>query len=916
MDPENRWSSACARGWVIAVLLTLLLGGLFWQGLLPGRVVFSNDGPLGGMVAEQNQAAKTVTGLWQDLNWFGGPAPAPAPSVSLLLRLVTGPVIFSKLYAPFSLLFVGWAAWVWARQMRWSPWVAVLLAVATALNGDFFATACWGVCAQPIAFGCNFLALAALAEPKAPRPWLRTALAGFAVGLGVVEAYDIGALFSLVVAAFVLFQAWTAEGPALARLGRGVGRLALVAGCAALLAASTLSTLVATQLRGVAQLEEESWSKEARWAWATQWSLPKIESLSLVVPGLFGYRMDTPGGGDYWGRGGSDPAWDAYLAGDRQGPPPAGFFRYGMGSGYAGQLVLVLVVWAGVQALRRQGSVLDPQERRAVGFWLAVALVATLLMFGRFAPFYQFFFALPYASAIRNPAKFMHILEWALLILCGYGLQALWRGYVAGSGAEATRSQRPMGPRTVAGGFERRWLWGSALMFGLAVVAWLAYAGARPRLEAYLTELHLLEARAQGLGEDVAGAAARAQAQAAFSVGQVGRTVGFLGLALGWMALGVGRRWPAPKENWAGLAGCALLVLDLGLANRPWVITYNWRERYLEAGDNPVIELLRQRSWEHRVALAEPFLPPRYGLLAQLYRVEWLQHLFPFYNIQSPDIVQMPRVPVELEAFERALARRPLGPDDRTNWVHRILRRWELTSTRYLLGAAGLAEALNEQLDPQKRRFREILRFEVRPKGQDGPWLIRSNSTGPFALMEFLGALPKAGLHGHWQVVTNDNEALATLAHPEFNPHQTVLVSDPIPAPSRSPEDQPVGPVGTVSYEHYEPKRVVLRVQARQPVVLRLNDKFDPNWHVHVDGRPSTVLRCNYLVRGVFLEPGEHIVEFWYQPPVGPLYVSLVAVAVALALLGWVSRASREGLSGMSPRMGAAEASAERRKQR
>jgi len=66
----------------------------------------------------------------------------------------------------------------------------------------------------------------------------------------------------------------------------------------------------------------------------------------------------------------------------------------------------------------------------------------------------------------------------------------------------------------------------------------------------------------------------------------------------------------------------------------------------------------------------------------------------------------------------------------------------------------------------------------------------------------------------------------------------------------------------------------------------------------------------------VFLEPGEYIVEFWYQPPVGPLYVSLVAVAVALALLGWVSRASREGLSGMSPRMGAAEASAERRKQR
>lgn len=889
INPGHGNSSGWIRRWGGVVLLGLVLSGLFWQGLLPGRVVFSNDGPLGGMVAAQNRAARTVTGLWQDLNWFGSAAPAPAPSVSLLVRLLTDPVLFSKLYAPFSLLFVGWAAWVWARQMRWSPWVAVLLALATGLNGDFFATACWGVCAQPIAFGCNFLALAALADPHAPRAWLRTALAGFAVGLGVVEAYDIGALFSLVIAAFVIFQAWTGDGPVVPRLGRGLARLSLVAGCAAFLAASTLSTLVATQMRGVAQLEQQGWSREARWAWATQWSLPKVEILSVVVPGLFGYRMDTPGGGDYWGRGGSDPAWDAYLAGDREGPPPMGFFRYGMGSGYAGQLVLVLVGWTLVQTLRRQRSVFRADERCAIAFWTVVAVVATLLMFGRFAPFYQFFFALPYASAIRNPAKFMHILEWTLLILCGYGLQGLWRAYLGEEGAPPGRERSVPVKGAERGPFERGWLAGCVCVFGLAVIAWLLYAGARPRLEQYLTEMHLLEARAQGAGEDGAAAAARAAAQAAFSIGQVGRTVWFLGLALGWTVLGMSGRWPRPAGRWAGWAGCGLLVLDLGLANRPWVVTYNWQERYVEASDNPVIAFLRVHPWEHRVALAEPFLPPRYGLLAQLYRVEWMQHLFPFNNIQSPDIVQMPRVPVEMEAFEGALARRPKGPEDRTNWVQRVLRRWELTSTRYLLGAAGMAEVLNEQVDPKRRRFRELMRFEVRPKGLEGPWLIRTNAAGPFALMEFQGALAKAGLHQHWQVVTNDAEALARLPDPGFDPHRTVLVAQPVPAPVAG-DDPSEEPTGSVSYEHYEPKRVVLRVHVDRASVLRLNDKFDPHWHVRVDGRPSTLLRCNYLVRGVFLEPGEHVVEFWYQPPLAPLYVSLAAVLVALGLLGWVWR--------------------------
>jgi hypothetical protein len=38
-------------------------------------------------------------------------------------------------------------------------------------------------------------------------------------------------------------------------------------------------------------------------------------------------------------------------------------------------------------------------------------------------------------------------------------------------------------------------------------------------------------------------------------------------------------------------------------------------------------------------------------------------------------------------------------------------------------------------------------------------------------------------------------------------------------------------------------------------------------------------------MRGVHLGPGEHTVEFRFEPPVGALYVSLAACAVALVLL-------------------------------
>jgi hypothetical protein len=71
-----------------------------------------------------------------------------------------------------------------------------------------------------------------------------------AVGVNVVEAFDIGALFSLFVAAYVFFQAWNREGAVVRRLTTGITRLALVAGMAVLLAVGALQGLVNKQIKG------------------------------------------------------------------------------------------------------------------------------------------------------------------------------------------------------------------------------------------------------------------------------------------------------------------------------------------------------------------------------------------------------------------------------------------------------------------------------------------------------------------------------------------------------------------------------------------------------------------------------------------------------------------------------------------
>jgi hypothetical protein len=77
------------------------------------------------------------------------------------------------------------------------------------------------------------------------------------------------------------------------------------------------------------------------------------------------------------------------------------------------------------------------------------------------------------------------------------------------------------------------------------------------------------------------------------------------------------------------------------------------------------------------------------------------------------------------------------------------------------------------------------------------------------------------------------------------------------------------------------------------PSVLLLNDKFDPNWRVTVDGKPAELLRCNFIMRGVYLTSGAHTVEFEFELPSVSLYVTYAAWATGCGLLVFLKRRTR-----------------------
>ncbi len=893
------------------LILAALLALLFWRSFLPQYVHFSNDGPLGAQSVNFASLPGGFTGMWDDLNLIGANAGVAGPGVSVLARWFFGPLGFAKFYQPFALFLLGAGAWLFFRSLKLTPLAALLGGIATALNTNFFAGACWGVASAEIAVGFDFCALALVMANHAATPMrlrlLRLALAGFCVGVNVIEAADIGALCSIFVAAFIFYRNLAQPSiPTGRKFFTGFWNVALVAACAGFLAIQVVSTLISTQIQGVSSAPTTPESKEAHWDWATQWSLPKLETFCAVVPGLFGYRMDTPNkllpkslaeayrGGVYWGGMGRDPRNDRYFdSGGRDNPPVPNMMRFGYGGYYCGILVFLAAMWAVAQLFRRQNPVYGDEQKKLVWFW-AVAMVGMIfLAWGRFAPgsetadgllFYALLYKLPHFSDIRNPGKFFLFFTWSVIVLFAYGLDALNRRYLVAGAKAGVQSQD---------GFDRKLGFAYIGICAAGFVGWLAYSANKENLVHYIQKVGYPD---EGLASDIA----------AFSIGQVGWFVVLLVVATGLLLLVTKGFFSGPRAKLGGLLLGAFLVFDLGRSNLPFIIHWDYKNKYEVGALNPVLDLLRQNPWEHRVTGPEeghgvgiPFGAPgelrgydRWFFNSGIYSIEWTQHHYLYYNIQSLDIIQMPRTSADIAAYLGAL--QPRSEDQ----AYVRARLWQLTNTRYLLGAADWLEPMNTLLDPQQHRFRIAQRFDLaakpgvlHPSGLED--LTATPATdGELALIEFTGALPRAKLFGNWQVNTNDAENLKTLAAREFDPLKTVLISttqENLPAVATNND------AGTVEFKSYSPKKIVLTANATAPSVLLLNDKFDPNWRVTVDGQPAALLRCNFIMRGVQVPRGTHTVEFSFSLPNRPLFITLSAACVAILLGGWLLRETRNG---------------------
>jgi hypothetical protein len=118
--------------------------------------------------------------------------------------------------------------------------------------------------------------------------------------------------------------------------------------------------------------------------------------------------------------------------------------------------------------------------------------------------------------------------------------------------------------------------------------------------------------------------------------------------------------------------------------------------------------------------------------------------------------------------------------------------------------------------------------------------------------------LPRAFVVHRAEVVSDVGRAVDRLRHPDFDPAQTVILSDGESLMGQGS--------ATARIVHYGPEDIVIHVVTDSPAYLVLTDAHYPGWKASVDGQPTEVFRADVLFRAIRLEPGTHQVSLHYRP--------------------------------------------------
>lgn len=123
--------------------------------------------------------------------------------------------------------------------------------------------------------------------------------------------------------------------------------------------------------------------------------------------------------------------------------------------------------------------------------------------------------------------------------------------------------------------------------------------------------------------------------------------------------------------------------------------------------------------------------------------------------------------------------------------------------------------------------------------------------------------LARAHMVYHVRVIHSEEELLAALKDPSFDPASTALVEGDFPhqfAASDSPR-----PAWKADITALRDNSIDLTVTTEREGLLVLSETYYPGWNAYIDGNAAHVYRTDYNLRGVVIPAGSHTVAYRFE---------------------------------------------------
>jgi len=417
------WLSPSA--WLGVTLLTVLLLVVFSDVISLGHSLYSPDGAPFYRPDHRIWTLLSFWGRWQGHSVGMGLGGLPFHP-SRLLELILPPLVYHQAVYVVDIILVCLAGVYYLRGRGVCGVPAWAGGLAMAFAGYFFTLISAGHRDIFDMMPYMVLLFGAIDRALARRSLFYFALSGACAAFGLAVQPDVTLLFLLLALAYAVFRfvrCWPpGSASVLPYLRHSVGGGVVALCFLILLSLGTLGHIGRTVLPTRAAQIGSGRTAQEKWEFATNWSMPPEELLEFIAPCVYGIETGDRRG-PYWGRLGRSPGWK---------PSAAGLMNLRQHTVYVGVFQLLFAAFVVVRVLQRRGEQDDVDEacdgdralpRSEVLFWGCAAVVCCLLAMGRFFPLYRVFYhAIPKASEIRCPVKFVHLLNVCVSVLFAYGL--------------------------------------------------------------------------------------------------------------------------------------------------------------------------------------------------------------------------------------------------------------------------------------------------------------------------------------------------------------------------------------------------------------------------------------------------------------------------------------------------------------